>query len=543
MIGVRSVAHASAAALLTVAGVLLVASCKSPGAAAVLCASALLAGELPLRNDRAVRLTLAPVPLAALAGVAGPLEGMAAGMLFLSAGVLLRGFPGNTGSGSARAVLSVIVPCLLAASQSAMHLGAGPGLSAAVAFVLLVAGSGMLDAIRGGRRAWAGSLLWIPAGVLMAPLLYLTWLGVSQAGTTGAALLSLPLFAFAGLSSWRRRSLDLYERKTSELAAQNALSAELASSKSTTEFLDTAGRYLSPGSRSFVVLLTRQAGGGSGWVGWSSAEQRASNAFPAQGGPPGWNEIRTGVRLQGRSGALIGLSPSRDMALFVDGGAATRLEAMEPDIRGNFVSLVNHAWQAVGHSLTIDSAFIAAAMILARLADSKDDYTHGHSIRVARLSYMLGARIGLSVQKLKTLRVGALLHDLGKVAVPAEILTKRGLLTREERTVIERHPVEGAEILGSLRGYDEVREIVGSHHERLDGKGYPSGLSGRGIPFLARVVAVADTFDAITSSRSYRADADRQTALEAIRAGSGTQFDSRVVAALEKMLEDGDETI
>jgi putative nucleotidyltransferase with HDIG domain len=162
---------------------------------------------------------------------------------------------------------------------------------------------------------------------------------------------------------------------------------------------------------------------------------------------------------------------------------------------------------------------------------------------VARLSTSLGRHLGLSGQRLRTLRVGALLHDLGKVAVPAEILTKRGLLTRDERNVIERHPVEGTGILGSLRGYEEVRDIVRCHHERLDGKGYPSGISGRRIPFLARIVAVADTFDAITSSRSYRADADPETALAAIRAGSGTQFDARVVGALEEMMAADDEAV
>ncbi|HRY61519.1 MAG TPA: HD domain-containing phosphohydrolase, partial [Candidatus Fermentibacter sp.] len=136
--------------------------------------------------------------------------------------------------------------------------------------------------------------------------------------------------------------------------------------------------------------------------------------------------------------------------------------------------------------------------------------------------------------------VGALLHDLGKVAIPVEILTKRGLLTREERGIIERHPAEGTRILGTLGGYDMVRSIVQSHHERLDGKGYPLGLSGRDIPFPARIVAVADTFDAITSRRSYRENSDVRTAVDAINAGAGTQFDARIVSALVRVLAGGE---
>lgn len=237
---------------------------------------------------------------------------------------------------------------------------------------------------------------------------------------------------------------------------------------------------------------------------------------------------------------MMGLSRAPDMLLFVPGEAGRSLVEMDEMVRRNLVSLVAHTWRAVGHSMAIEEAFIAAAMMLARLADSKDDYTHGHSVRVSRLSQKIGRELELTPDMLRTLMVGALLHDLGKVAIPVEILTKRGLLTREERGVIERHPVEGTRILGTLGGYDVVRSIVQSHHERLDGKGYPSGLSGREIPFPARIVAVADTFDAITSRRSYRENSDVRTAVDAIRAGAGTQFDSRIVAALIRVLERGE---
>ncbi len=177
-------------------------------------------------------------------------------------------------------------------------------------------------------------------------------------------------------------------------------------------------------------------------------------------------------------------------------------------------------------------------MTLARLADSKDDYTHGHSLRVAGLSCSLGRSLHLSPENIQTLRVAAILHDIGKLAIPAAILTKRGLLTRKEREIVEAHPVEGARIVSGLSGYEEVTRIIRSHHERLDGKGYPDGLSNGDIPFMARIVAVADTFDAITSDRSYHSISGRESAIEAIREEMGSKFDSRIVCALEAILSD-----
>jgi putative nucleotidyltransferase with HDIG domain len=238
----------------------------------------------------------------------------------------------------------------------------------------------------------------------------------------------------------------------------------------------------------------------------------------------------------GTTGAFLGLSGSGDLLLFTGMETAGRLAAMSPDLRNNLVLLLNRSWQVVGHQMKSDEAFLAAAVMLARLVDSKDDYTHGHSLRVADLACALGAGLGLGTGDMRTLRVGALLHDLGKIAIDSGILTKKGLLTTEERSVMERHSAEGAAIVRRLRGYDSVVDIILCHHEKLDGSGYPSGLRGRDIPFLARIVTVADTFDAITSTRSYHALIDQMTALETIREGRGTQFDARVVDALGEII-------
>ncbi|RKZ08331.1 hypothetical protein DRQ25_09360, partial [Candidatus Fermentibacteria bacterium] len=153
-------------------------------------------------------------------------------------------------------------------------------------------------------------------------------------------------------------------------------------------------------------------------------------------------------------------------------------------------------------------------------------------------SCSLGKHLHLSKENTQTLRVAAILHDIGKLAIPAAILTKRGLLTRKEREIVEAHPVEGARIVSGLSGYEEVTRIIRSHHERLDGNGYPDGLSDGDIPFMARIVAVADTFDAITSDRSYHSISGWESALEAIKKEKGSKFDSRIVSALEAILSD-----
>ena len=242
------------------------------------------------------------------------------------------------------------------------------------------------------------------------------------------------------------------------------------------------------------------------------------------------------LRLEGDGKVLMALHPDGDMAVLCSGRAGEALAGLDADTRRGLAHVIYHTWQAMGHSTHQDEAFLAAAMMLARLADEKDTYTHGHSLRVARIATSLGQMLGLEGDSLRLLRVSALLHDIGKIAIPGEILTKRGLLTREERRIIERHPEEGAAIVSNLTGYEEVSRVIRSHHERLDGSGYPDGIGGASIPFMARLVAVADTFDAITSTRSYHSDTDHRTALDTIMVGSGQQFDSRVVAMLKRAL-------
>ena len=160
--------------------------------------------------------------------------------------------------------------------------------------------------------------------------------------------------------------------------------------------------------------------------------------------------------------------------------------------------------------------------------ESKDPYTHGHSQRVERHSYRTAAAMGLSAEDIEDLRKAAALHDVGKIRVPDRILRKAGELSPEERAIVEEHAVVGAWMVSSV-GNADVVAAVRHHHERWDGTGYPDGLAGADIPLFARVIAVADAYDAITSTRPYRASSGRDDAVTALRANAGTQFDPAVV--------------
>ncbi|HEY7873668.1 MAG TPA: HD-GYP domain-containing protein [Actinomycetota bacterium] len=162
--------------------------------------------------------------------------------------------------------------------------------------------------------------------------------------------------------------------------------------------------------------------------------------------------------------------------------------------------------------------------------ESKDPYTHGHSQRVERHSYRTAFAMGLSVHDIEDLRRGAALHDVGKIRIPDRILRKPTQLTIEERAVVEEHVVVGAWMVSQV-GNSDVVSAVRHHHERWDGAGYPDGLAGSDIPLFARIIAVADAYDAITSTRPYRVSSDREFAVDVLRESSGTQFDPQVVDA------------
>jgi diguanylate cyclase (GGDEF)-like protein len=181
------------------------------------------------------------------------------------------------------------------------------------------------------------------------------------------------------------------------------------------------------------------------------------------------------------------------------------------------------------------AARLHAAASLARAVDARDVYTGDHSQRVARLAVRIAARIGLPRDELELTRLAASLHDLGKLALPEDLLRKPAPLTEPERLVLQRHSEIGFRMLDSL-GIDPVAECVLHHHERWDGTGYPDRLAGTDIPLGARIIFVADAFDAMTSDRLYRRPRSPDEALAEIVRCAGTQFDPSVVAALEAEL-------
>jgi diguanylate cyclase (GGDEF)-like protein len=177
-----------------------------------------------------------------------------------------------------------------------------------------------------------------------------------------------------------------------------------------------------------------------------------------------------------------------------------------------------------------------AAASLAKAVDARDTYTGSHSERVSTLAARIGLRLALDAEQVELTRLAGSLHDLGKLAIPEEILRKPGELTDSERLVLERHPQIGFRMLDSL-GVDPVADIVLHHHERWDGAGYPDGLRGDSIPLGARIIFVADAFDAMTSDRVYRPRLSREEALAELERCSGTQFDPAIVEAFAEDLE------
>lgn len=185
----------------------------------------------------------------------------------------------------------------------------------------------------------------------------------------------------------------------------------------------------------------------------------------------------------------------------------------------------------------IKSGNIELVTALANALDSRDSSTANHSQNVARLSLEIAKEMNLPRHLYDVILEGGLLHDIGKIGVPEHILIKQGKLTDEEYTLIKEHPVIGYNIIKHISNFDKngILNIVLYHHERFDGKGYPKGLKGEDIPLVARIVALADTFDAMTSKRVYRDKLDLDYAVQEIHKHRGTQFDPNVVDAFLKL--------
>jgi putative nucleotidyltransferase with HDIG domain len=188
---------------------------------------------------------------------------------------------------------------------------------------------------------------------------------------------------------------------------------------------------------------------------------------------------------------------------------------------------------------TITENLFSTLRAFVKAVEARDAYTKEHSNRVAEMAVVLGREMGCSEEELNLLNFAGRLHDIGKIGIRDNILLKPGRLTDEEFEIIKEHPAIGAMIVSQLGLWDRETQIIRHHHERFDGTGYPDGLKGVAIPFLSRIMAVADAYDAMASDRAYRRKLDFGKVCEIIRGGSGAQFDPRVVSVFFSLVDSG----
>ena len=191
------------------------------------------------------------------------------------------------------------------------------------------------------------------------------------------------------------------------------------------------------------------------------------------------------------------------------------------------------------NSILIQEVTLQSITAIANTIDAKDEYTKGHSQRVAEYTYAIARELGLSEKEAADIRYVALLHDIGKIAIPDSILNKAGRLTNDEFAIMKSHSEEGAKILKDIQLLPELDVGAKYHHERYDGTGYPSGLKGDEIPFTARIICVADSYDAMSSNRVYRPRLSDDDILNELERCMGTQFDPEVTAAFIHLLKEG----
>ena len=191
----------------------------------------------------------------------------------------------------------------------------------------------------------------------------------------------------------------------------------------------------------------------------------------------------------------------------------------------------------------LEKAYMESIQTIRYTVEAKDTYTRGHSDRVSEYSVLIGEKLGMSKEDIRRLQIGGLFHDVGKIGVPDNILQKNDKLTDDEYSEIKNHPTIGAQILSTASIFQDIIPIVKYHHERYDGRGYPEMLKGEDIPYLARITAIADTFDAMTSKRVYRDSLPLENVIEEFKRCRGTQFDPELDDVFLDILENDYEKI
>jgi HD-GYP domain-containing protein (c-di-GMP phosphodiesterase class II) len=243
------------------------------------------------------------------------------------------------------------------------------------------------------------------------------------------------------------------------------------------------------------------------------------------------------------------MEPINELSVGVDelkkGIAKTPLKVRHGDELGKLTLNFNEMSSTIVEQQTklgryaqeLEDAYVSTVKVLAAAIDARDTYTHGHSGRVSRFSMLIGQAIGLSKKELEDLKIACLFHDVGKIKVPDSILHKPGKLDASEYDVIIHHVENGTSILQKASSLLKYVPAVRHHHERCDGKGYPDGLSGEAIPLFASIIAVADSFDAMTSTRPYRKAFSVEMALQELLRVAGSQLRADLVAVFVKLIQ------
>ncbi|MEO0127591.1 MAG: HD-GYP domain-containing protein [candidate division WOR-3 bacterium] len=226
----------------------------------------------------------------------------------------------------------------------------------------------------------------------------------------------------------------------------------------------------------------------------------------------------------------------------------------DPFICGIFIIMLTFAWTFLSqYSMVFASLnkskeeiekliaksnknFIEFVQLIAKTLDAKDEYTAGHSLRVLDYALKIAEELKLSESDKEILKQACLLHDIGKIGIPDGILNKKGKLSEDEKRYIINHPILGRKILGTVSEFQPILDIVYAHHERVDGKGYPEGIDREKIPLLARIIAVADTYDAMISERPYRKAKSKEEAVKELQNAKDTQLDGEIVDLFLKIL-------
>lgn len=354
------------------------------------------------------------------------------------------------------------------------------------------------------------------------------------------------------------RMTEMLEQRLDEVSLLNQISRESTLSRNSAKVLDLIldkAVNMQQADAGSIMLVDKKSGDllikaaknleagvtaetripvGHGIAGWVAQEGRPLVLMDGVGEDtdfPGARTVQNAVSqpilLDGQVVGVLNLS-------YKDGATGRKFSPSDLDF---LATLANHAAAAINNAQLFEELrgnYFSTIQALAAAIDAKDPYTHGHSARVAEYAMAVATELDMTPGQMEAIQAAAYLHDVGKIGIPEVILTKPGQLTDEEYEIIKTHPEISARIISPVNFQGEVVSIVRHHHERFDGRGYPDGIRGYDIPLEARILAVADSFDAIISTRPYRAARSPEDAkMELIRC-AGTQFDKEIVRVFIK---------